>query len=159
VNFKNAIIIMTSNLGSQMIMGQTSGVNEENIDVIYANIQETVLSQLREHLRPEFLNRVDEVIVFRPLLPSDIEKIVQLQFNRLALRMRSRGIDAELTDEARSIIARASWDPAYGARPVKRMIQKHILDPLAGKILKGQFNSGDKINIIVKNGEIKFEKT
>ena len=158
VNFKNAIIIMTSNLGSQMIMGQTSGVNEENIDVIYANIQETVLSQLREHLRPEFLNRVDEIIIFRPLLPSDIEKIVQLQFDRLVLRMKARGIGSELTDEARSMLARASWDPIYGARPVKRMIQKHILDPLAGKILKGQFNSGDKINIIVKNGEIKFEK-
>ncbi|RKY56086.1 MAG: ATP-dependent chaperone ClpB [Candidatus Neomarinimicrobiota bacterium] len=157
-NFKNVIIIMTSNLGSQRIMGQTSGVDEDNVDVIYANIQETVLSQLREHLRPEFLNRVDEVIVFRPLLPSDIEKIVQLQFDRLALRMKSTGIDAELSDEARSMVARASWDPTYGARPVKRMIQKHILDTLAGEILKGKFGKGDKIKVIVGDGEIKFKK-
>ncbi len=157
-NFKNVIIIMTSNLGSQMIMGQTSGVDEENVDVIYANIQETVLSQLREHLRPEFLNRVDEVIVFRPLLHSDIEKIVQLQFDRLSLRMKARGIDAELNDEARAMVARASWDPTYGARPVKRMIQKHILDPLAGEILKGKFGNGDKINVVIRDGEIEFKK-
>ena len=157
-NFKNTIIIMTSNLGSQAIMSQTSGVNEDNINVIYATIQETVLSQLREHLKPEFMNRVDEIIVFRPLLPEQIEQIVQIQFNRLFNRLKAQGYQAKLTDKARSIVASASWDPVYGARPVKRMIQKRILDPLSLEILAGKFAPGDKIMIDDQNGGIVFLK-
>jgi len=157
-NFKNTIIIMTSNLGSQAIMSQTSGVNEDNINVIYATIQETVLSQLREHLKPEFMNRVDEIIVFRPLLPEQIEQIVQIQFNRLFIRLKAQGYQAKLTDKARSIVASASWDPVYGARPVKRMIQKRILDPLSLEILAGKFSPGDKIKIDDQNGGIVFLK-
>jgi ATP-dependent Clp protease ATP-binding subunit ClpB len=157
-NFKNTIIIMTSNLGSQAIMSQTSGVNEDNINVIYATIQETVLSQLREHLKPEFINRVDEIIVFKPLLPKQIEQIVQIQFNRLFNRLKAQGFQAQLTDKARSVVASASWDPVYGARPVKRMIQKHILDPLSLEILAGKFSPGDKIKIDDQNGGIVFLK-
>jgi len=157
-NFKNTIIIMTSNLGSQAIMSQTSGVNEDNINVIYATIQETVLSQLREHLKPEFMNRVDEIIVFRPLLPEQIEQIVQIQFNRLFNRLKAQGYQAQLTAKARSIVASASWDPVYGARPVKRMIQKRVLDPLSLEILAGKFSPGDKIIIDDQNGGIVFLK-
>jgi len=159
VNFKNTIIIMTSNLGSQSIMNQASGVNEDNINVVYANIQETVLSQLHERLKPEFLNRVDEVVVFTPLLPSQINDIVQLQFNRLSKRIEHMGYQVSLSDEAREKIGKASWDPIYGARPVKRMIQKHILDPLAVEILSGKFKPGDKINVTVENGTIQFKKS
>lgn len=159
VNFKNTIIIMTSNLGSQSIMNQASGVNEDNINVVYANIQETVLSQLHERLKPEFLNRVDEVVVFTPLLPSQINDIVQLQFNRLSKRIEHMGYQVRLSDEAREKIGKASWDPIYGARPVKRMIQKHILDPLAVEILSGKFKPGDKINVTVESGTIQFKKS
>jgi len=159
VNFKNTIIIMTSNLGSQSIMNQASGVNEDNINVVYANIQETVLSQLHERLKPEFLNRVDEVVVFTPLLPSQINDIVQLQFNRLSKRIEHMGYQVSLSDEAREKIGKASWDPIYGARPVKRMIQKHILDPLAVEILSGKFKPGDKINVTVESGTIQFKKS
>ena len=159
VNFKNTIIIMTSNLGSQSIMNQASGVNEDNINVVYANIQETVLSQLHERLKPEFLNRVDEVVVFTPLLPSQINDIVQLQFNRLSKRIEHMGYQVSLSDEAREKIGKASWDPIYGARPVKRMIQKHILDPLAIEILSGKFKPGDKINVTVESGTIQFKKS
>ena len=157
-NFKNTIIIMTSNLGSQAIMGQTSGVTEENIGVIYATIQETVLSQLKQYLKPEFLNRVDEVIVFTPLLPSEIDQIVQRQFDRLSVRMKAMGIEAVLSKSVRSMIGQASWDPIYGARPVKRTLQKHILDPLAVMILEGKFGAGDTVHVDLKDGDIVFRK-
>lgn len=157
-NFKNTIIIMTSNLGSQDIMGQTSGVNEDNINVIYETIQETVLGQLKQYLKPEFLNRVDEVIVFRPLLPTEIDQIVKIQFDRLSARTKAKGIEAELTPEAHSMITRVSWDPMFGARPVKRMLQKHLMDPLASAILENKFGAGDRIRIVLIDGKIAFEK-
>jgi ATP-dependent Clp protease ATP-binding subunit ClpB len=157
-NFKNTIIIMTSNLGSDLIMNQTAGVDNDNIEVIYANIQETVLSELRSHLRPEFLNRIDEVIVFRPLLMSDIEKIVELQFNRLIARMKTQGITAAISPSARHMLAQAGWDPVYGARPVKRVIQKRVLDPLALAVLEGEFSDGDRVLADVQEGVITFLK-
>ncbi len=158
VNFKNTIIIMTSNLGSQTIMSQASSVNEDNINTVYSGIQETVMSQLREYLKPEFMNRVDEVVVFAPLLPDQIQDIVQLQFNRLSRRIKNMGYKVNLSEEARAELAKASWDPMYGARPVKRMIQKHILDPLAVEILAGKFSPGDEIRITVAGGTVAFEK-
>ena len=157
-NFKNSIIIMTSNLGSQAIMGQTSGVTEENIGVIYATIQETVMSQLKQYLKPEFLNRVDEVIVFMPLLPSEIDQIVQRQFDRLSVKMKTMGIEIVLSKAARSMIAQASWDPIYGARPVKRTLQKHLLDSLASMILEGKFGAGNTVHVDLKDGNIVFRK-
>lgn len=157
-NFKNSIIIMTSNLGSQTIMGQTTEVDEDNINVIYTSIQETILSQLRELLRPEFLNRIDEIIVFKPLLPKEIVQIVRLQFQRLMKRLEERGIQAELSDEACELIAKAGWDPAFGARPIKRVLQKQVTDPLALALLEEKFQPGDKIYIDIVNGRIDFKK-
>jgi len=127
--------------------------------MIYATIQEMVLSQQHEHLKPEFMNRMDEMIVFMPLLPAQISEIVLLQFNRLFERMRAKGIQAEITEKARSIIRSANWDPIYGARPVKRMIQKHILNPLAMEILSGKFVKGDSIIVDEDNGSIIFKKS
>jgi len=157
-NFKNSIIIMTSNLGSDQIMGQTGDVDENNINVIYANIQETILSQLRQMLKPEFLNRIDEIIVFKPLLPNEIRTIVKLQFERLLERVMTHGIKARLSDQACDLIAKAGWDPAFGARPVKRIIQKQILDPLALEILEEKFQPGDTVNVEIKDGKIHFAK-
>lgn len=158
-NFKNSIIIMTSNLGSEQIMGQAGDVDENTIDVIHANIQETILSQLRQLLKPEFLNRIDEVIVFKPLLPKEIREIVKLQFERLLERVRARGIQTSLSDEACELIAKAGWDPAFGARPVKRIIQKQILDPLALEILEEKFQQGDTVNVEIQDGKIHFAKS
>ncbi len=157
-NFKNTIIIMTSNLGSQTIMGQTTEVDEDNINVIYANIQETILSQLRELLKPEFLNRIDEIIVFKPLLPREIRQIVRLQFQRLMERVESRGLHVELSEAACDLIAQAGWDPAFGARPIKRVIQRQITDPLALAVLEEKFQPGDKIRIDIREGQIVFDK-
>ncbi|MFH1214005.1 MAG: AAA family ATPase, partial [Candidatus Neomarinimicrobiota bacterium] len=158
-NFKNTIIIMTSNLGSEQIMGQAGDVDENNINIIYANIQETILSQLRQLLKPEFLNRIDEIIVFKPLLPGEIRKIVELQFDRLLERVRTRGIQAGLSEEAAALIAKAGWDPAFGARPVKRIIQRQILDPLALDILEEKFQPGDTIKVDILDGRIHFTKS
>jgi len=150
---------MTSNLGSEQIMGQAGDVDENNIDVIHTNIQETILSQLRQLLKPEFLNRIDEVIVFKPLLPKEIREIVKLQFERLLERVRARGIQTSLSDEACELIAKAGWDPAFGARPVKRIIQKQILDPLALEILEEKFQQGDTVNVEIQDGKIHFAKS
>jgi len=158
-NFKNSIIIMTSNLGSDLIMRQASDVDENNIDVIYANIQETVMSQLRQILKPEFLNRIDEIIVFKPLLPREIREVVRLQFNRLIERVKTHGIQIKLSDEACDLIAKAGWDPAFGARPIKRIIQKQILDPLALEILEEKIQPGDTVNIEIRDGKIHFVKS
>ncbi len=149
---------MTSNLGSDLIMRQAGDVDENNIDVIYANIQETVMSQLRQILKPEFLNRIDEIIVFKPLLPKEIREVVRLQFNRLIERVKTRGIQVKLSDEACDLIAKAGWDPAFGARPIKRIIQKQILDPLALEILEEKIQPGDTVNIEIRDGKIHFVK-
>jgi ATP-dependent Clp protease ATP-binding subunit ClpB len=139
-------------------MRQASDVDENNIDVIYANIQETVMSQLRQILKPEFLNRIDEIIVFKPLLPKEIREVVRLQFNRLIERVKTRGIQVKLSDEACDLIAKAGWDPAFGARPIKRIIQKQILDPLALEILEEKIQPGDTVNIEIRDGKIHFVK-
>ncbi len=158
VNFKNTIIIMTSNLGSQAIMQQTSDVSRANIDEKYVAIKNTVMAELKSQLKPEFLNRVDEVIVFMPLLPEQIEKIVALQFSRLITRIKSRGIQVKLSDQTLQTIAKESWDPVYGARPVKRTIQKRLLDPLSEKILAGEFMDGDTVKIDMDQGNLIFKK-
>ena len=157
-NFKNSIVIMTSNLGSQAILGQTSEVDEENIEVVYASIQETILSQLRQLLKPEFLNRIDEIIVFKPLLPREINQIVELQFKRLLKRVKSRDIEVELSTAARDLIAKAGWDPMFGARPVKRLIQRQVLDPLALEMLEEKFQPGDSLQVAIADGKIVFRK-
>lgn len=158
-NFKNTIIIMTSNLGSEQVMGQAGDVDENNINVVYANIQEVILSQLRQMLKPEFLNRIDEIIVFKPLLPEEIRRIVELQFDRLLERVRASGIQAKLSEQACAMIAKAGWDPAFGARPVKRIIQRQILDPLALDILEEKVKAGDNINVDIQDGQIHFTKS
>jgi ATP-dependent Clp protease ATP-binding subunit ClpB len=113
-NFKNTIVIMTSNLVSEQINGQAGDVDENNINVVYANIQETILSQLRQMLKPEFLNRVDEIIVFKPLLPNEIRRIVELQFEQLLERVRANGIQAKLSEEA-GMMMQSRWYPPTGS--------------------------------------------
>jgi ATP-dependent Clp protease ATP-binding subunit ClpB len=157
-NFKNTIIIMTSNLGSQTIMTRISGITDTNKEQVYESICQTVMEQLRAHLKPEFLNRVDEVVVFRPLMEKDIKSIVRIQFHRLLSRTQVKGISIELSEKVLSLISQEGWDPVYGARPVRRVIQKRVLDPLAQEILRGRFREGDKILANVENGEIIFQK-
>ena len=140
VDFKNTIIIMTSNLGSEYI--------HEYIDRP-ETMEERVLEVLRGHFRPEFLNRVDEIIIFRALGLTQIKEIVDIQIEHLRKRLAERKIDLDLTDAAKQAVAEKGYDPVYGARPLKRTIQKLIQDPLANEILKGDFKEGDHVVVDV----------
>ena len=153
VNFKNTIIIMTSNIGSHMILeyqGEARGKQ-------YESMKEGVLEALRRHFRPEFLNRVDEIIVFHSLSEEDLKKIVEIQLERLRARLAERRITLELTEEAKGHLAHAGYDPVYGARPLKRAIQREIETPLARLILKGDVTDVSLIKAVLgPSGEIEF---
>jgi ATP-dependent Clp protease ATP-binding subunit ClpB len=144
VNFRNTVLIMTSNIGSALIE-QMSGGPEDMM-------QQAVREELRNHFRPEFLNRVDEIIIFHSLTREQIGSIVDIQMQRVKQRLADRKIELELTDAAKMRLAAEGFDPAYGARPLKRAIQREILDPLSLQLLEGRFGEGDQI-IADANGE------
>jgi ATP-dependent Clp protease ATP-binding subunit ClpB len=131
VDFRNTVIIMTSNLRST--------------------------DALREVFRPEFLNRVDEIVEFKPLEREQLAAIVDIQLQRLRDRLAERGLRLELTDEAKELLAEAGWDPTFGARPLKRAIQRMVENPLALRLLEGEFGEGDTIRVDVRDGELGFE--
>jgi ATP-dependent Clp protease ATP-binding subunit ClpB len=152
VNFKNTIIIMTSNVGSQSILEYRGQLEGEQ----YERMKESVLDALRHHFRPEFLNRVDEIIVFHALTEEDLKQIVDIQLERLRGRLAERRIKLELTDEAKSHLARAGYDPVYGARPLKRAIQREIETPLSRLILKGEVRDNSIVRADVSGTGITF---
>lgn len=150
VDFKNTVLIMTSNVGSQWIQDFNGDDAQE--------MKERVMDALRAQFRPEFLNRVDEIIVFGKLGLEQIRQIVDIQLERLKERLAARKIDIALSPEAREMLAETGFDPAYGARPIKRAIQRQVLDPLAMKVLEGGFSEGDTIAVDIENGEIVFKR-
>ena len=150
VDFRNAVLIMTSNLGGQMIQGMAGRSFEEARDA--------VLEVLRDHFRPEFLNRIDEVIVFRALTEEQLTAIVDIQLRRLERRLADRRVTLLVSDAARKLLAKRGWDPVYGARPLKRAIQRLLQDRLAMMLLEGKFAEGDTIDVDVKDGELSFTK-
>jgi ATP-dependent Clp protease ATP-binding subunit ClpB len=156
VNFKNTIIIMTSNLGSHLIHEKLAQVNEENMGMAMEQTREELLDLLQRTIRPEFLNRVDDIIVFTPLTRSDVRHIVKLQFERITERMQRNDFSLKITDAAVDWIATVGFDPAYGARPVKRLLQKYVLNELSKKILAGSLESGKVIWVDLKNDELFF---
>ncbi len=158
VNFKNAILIMTSNLGAEYIRSESSRINDSNRDEIYQQMKNEVLSILQKSLLPEFLNRIDEIIVFAALTRKEIEQIVLLQFDRLRKLLEEKGIAATLTDAAVEHLATAGYDPSYGARPIKRLITKELSQKIAKKILAGEIAPNDNIKIDFANGKIEIEK-
>jgi ATP-dependent Clp protease ATP-binding subunit ClpB len=136
VDFRNTVLIMTSNLGSNWFFEEWLSPQER---------RERVLGELRETFRPEFLNRVDEAIVFEPLDKAEISRIVDIQVRHLAERLAARRLEVELTDAARAYLAEAGYDPSFGARPLKRLIQREVQDPLAMKLLAGEIAEGDRV--------------
>jgi ATP-dependent Clp protease ATP-binding subunit ClpB len=146
VDFKNAVIIMTSNIGSQFITEESSREARTRL----------VMDALRAHFRPEFLNRVDEIIIFDRLNEEELKKIVEIQLRRLTKRLEQQKITLQLGDSAKALIAREGYDPVYGARPLKRAIQKQILDPLSLEILEGKFHEGQTIRVEAKGGALSF---
>jgi ATP-dependent Clp protease ATP-binding subunit ClpB len=130
VDFRNTVLIMTSNLRSA--------------------------EQMREFFRPEFLNRIDEIVEFKALTKDQLAEIVELQLQRLRARLAERGIELELTDEAKQALADAGWDPSYGARPLKRAIQRLVENPLALRLLEGEFGDGETVQVDAQNGDLVF---
>ena len=153
VDFKNTVIIMTSNIGSDRIL-EFSGKTDS---VAYDRMKEAVLTEMRHHFRPEFLNRVDEIVVFHSLTEEDLKKILQIQLERLRSRLAERHISIELTPRAETHLAREGYDPVYGARPLKRAIQKELETPLGKRLLAGQIKDGDKVIVDWKDNQFTFE--
>jgi ATP-dependent Clp protease ATP-binding subunit ClpB len=155
VNFKNTVIVMTSNIGSSEIQKLASHEAPE------WEVEAAVKNLLKDHFRPEFLNRIDEVILFHSLSKAQLVKIVEVQLENLRRRLAGRNLKLVLTDAARKLLAEEGYDPTFGARPLKRVIQQRIENALAGKILGGEFGDGDTINVDVDAGksEFAFSKT
>ncbi|MFZ4509093.1 MAG: AAA family ATPase, partial [Fimbriimonas sp.] len=150
VDFKNSVVIMTSNIGSQFYGDPLT--NTETFEEVKAD----VLDQVRATLRPEFINRIDDIVVFRPLGVNEIKKIVTIQLASLASRLAERRIEIDLSDEALTQLASAGFDPVYGARPLKRAIQRDLMNPLAQALLRGDIREGSKVHVDAANGEFVF---
>jgi ATP-dependent Clp protease ATP-binding subunit ClpB len=156
VDFKNSVVIMTSNIGSQVILGYRGGADSEAYDAM----KREVLDAMRSHFRPEFLNRVDEIVVFHGLSREQLGTIVEIQLGRLRQRLAERKITLELTDAARTHFANTGYDPVYGARPLKRLLQREIETTLARKILAGEVTEGSHVLIdATQGGELVFTAT
>jgi len=150
VDFKNTVIIMTSNLASQYIQDLADGNRKE--------MEQRVTAALREAFKPEFLNRVDETIIFNSLGREEIKSIVEIQLKRLRQNLAARKLTLTITERAKALIADKGYDPAYGARPLKRTIQRLIQDPLAVKILEGEFKEGDRVKIDSAGETLLFDR-
>jgi ATP-dependent Clp protease ATP-binding subunit ClpB len=150
VDFRNTIVVMTSNLGSQWITER--GLSEDEI-------RERVMDAVRTHFRPELINRIDEIVIFHALGLEEIQRIVEIQLRGLRERLAERKMTLELTSAAQQELARAGFDPVYGARPLKRTIQKELVQPLAMRLLQGEFADGDAILVdVAPGGGLRFQK-
>jgi ATP-dependent Clp protease ATP-binding subunit ClpB len=151
VDFRNTVIIMTSNLGSQVIQ---ENAGEKN----YSRMKSAVMEIVQQSFRPEFINRIDDIVVFHPLGGEQIRAIVDIQLVYLRKRLQERDMDLVLDNAARDVLGEAGFDPVYGARPLKRAIQQQIENPLAQKILQGEFSPGDRIKVSAREGHVTFSK-
>jgi ATP-dependent Clp protease ATP-binding subunit ClpB len=149
VGFTNTVLIMTSNVGSQYI---AETADDEQM-------RQQVEAALTQTFKPEFLNRVDDTVIFHRLSKQDLARIVELQVEQLAVRVREKGIEVELSDDARTLLGNLGYDPTYGARPLKRVIQKQLVDKLALRILEGEFREGDAVRVDAEGGELTFERS
>jgi ATP-dependent Clp protease ATP-binding subunit ClpB len=161
VDFKNTIIIMTSNLGSQLIQERikTDFRNQAKWETVFAELRKDLLQLLRQTIRPEFLNRVDEIIVFKPLTRDDIRHVVELQLRRVRELLAKQGLTLDVTPEVVDWIAERGYDPTFGARPLKRVIQNSIVNSMSERILKGEFRDGDEVRVEVnRQGVLEFTR-
>ena len=156
VNFKNTIIIMTSNIGSHLIQENFSNLTDENHDEVMAKTQNEVFELLQKSMRPEFLNRIDEIIMFTPLNREELGKIVHLQFANLQRQLADMGIQLTASEEALDWLAQLGYDPQFGARPLKRVIQKHILNELSKEILAGKIDKDAQVKLDMFDNKFVF---
>jgi ATP-dependent Clp protease ATP-binding subunit ClpB len=148
VDFRNALVIMTSNIGSHIFQEYTSP----------EKVRPLMMQELRQTLRPEFLNRIDEIVIFHPLGREELARIVDIQLGHLRRRLADKRIELEVSDAARALLAREGYDPTFGARPLKRTIQRLVQDPLALKLLEGEFSEGDTVTVDAADDRIVFRR-
>ena len=157
VDFRNVILTMTSNIGAEVIKNQVSlGFAKRSEEEDFGAMKSRLMAEVDNHFRPEFLNRLDEVIVFHPLTREDIGQIVGIEFGQARARMLSRDLDVVLTDESTEFLIEKGYDPEFGARPLRRAIERLIEDPLSEEILKGTFAGAKTIRIQVRDNELEF---
>jgi ATP-dependent Clp protease ATP-binding subunit ClpC len=161
VDFRNTIIIMTSNMGTRELIKETSiGFGGEGLTLPgYESMKSDILKEAKRHFRPEFLNRLDELIVFRMLDRTDVNLIVRLMMDDLRRRMGARGFQIVLSDEAIDLLVVEGWSPATGVRPLRRIIERRIEDPIAEEVLKGEFTAGGTVLVSVRDGELVFRES
>ena len=152
VDFRNTVIVMTSNLGSQMIQEMAADDSPE----AYTKMKAAVMGVVQAHFRPEFINRLDDIVVFHPLQKEQIKQIARIQLSGLEKRLAERGLRLEVSDKALELLANVGFDPVYGARPLKRAIQQQLENPLAQAILSGRFGSGDVVHVDAEGGKLVF---
>ncbi|MCL2596712.1 MAG: ATP-dependent chaperone ClpB [Paludibacter sp.] len=157
VNFKNTIIILTSNLGSQLIRENFENLNEKNREETIERTKNDVFELLKQTIRPEFLNRIDEIVMFAPLNQAEIKQIVKLQIDSVRKMLKTNGVELELTEKAIDFLSIEGYDPQFGARPIKRTIQRYLLNDLSKKIIAGEVNNQKPIKVDVKDGGLNFE--
>jgi ATP-dependent Clp protease ATP-binding subunit ClpB len=158
VDFRNTVIIMTSNIGSQYLLSIPFDGDEKAIEREFEKAKEKVLEELKYHFRPEFLNRIDEVIVFKPLTMKELLQIVDLLVHSVNKRLADKNIHLELTEQAKEQLVKLGYEPAYGARPLKRTIQRYLENPLADKIIRGEIKEGDRVRVDYSDGNFAFVK-
>ncbi|MEA5062049.1 MAG: AAA family ATPase, partial [Petrimonas sp.] len=157
VNFKNTIIIMTSNMGSNVIRENFEKITERNREEIVENTKNLVMNMLKQTIRPEFLNRIDDIIMFAPLKQDEIAQIVRIQLDNVKKMLQENGIALEYTEEAVKSISEAGYDPEFGARPVKRVIQRKVLNQLSKDILSGKVDNSKPIVIDAVDENVYFK--
>jgi ATP-dependent Clp protease ATP-binding subunit ClpB len=158
INFKNTIIIMTSNIGSNLIRERFEGLNTSNRDELIEKTKTDVFELLKQNIRPEFLNRIDELVMFTPLNEAEIQQVVRLQLNGIMQQLETQGVKLEVTDQAIQWIANIGFDPQFGARPVKRALQRHLLNELSKQLLAGTIDISEPILVEALNGQLSFRK-
>jgi ATP-dependent Clp protease ATP-binding subunit ClpB len=156
VDFKNTVIIMTSNIGSPII--QEYFLDGKTTIGARAAMEDKVMAELKRHFRPEFLNRVDDTIIFHSLDEAELSRIVDIQLARVIARLAEQHFTLKVDDAAKKLLAKEGYDPQFGARPLKRAIQDHLLNPLATQLLAGEFKPGETINVTAKGDALEFRR-
>jgi ATP-dependent Clp protease ATP-binding subunit ClpB len=158
VNFKNCIIIMTSNIGAQIIQAEMEKIDGADRDNVLSGLQDKLFQLLKQRVRPEFLNRIDEIILFTPLTKDDLKKIVTIQFDRIRATALRQHISLSISDAAIEWLSNAGFDPAFGARPLKRVMQRKITNRISELILSGEVQEGDNVTVDLSQGELSLRK-
>lgn len=159
VDFKNTIIIMTSNLGSHLIQDKLSEINEDNFENIMGELRISLTELLRRTIRPEFLNRIDEIVLFKPLLKNELKQIIDIQLQKVGKQLAEKNITLAVDEDAKDFLMQHGYDVTYGARPMKRTIQRYLINPLSTELLMNKFESGDTIYVCCpRGGKLEFEK-